>query len=91
MDERADLPAPSLVWNSAVELSQGELWSHLWISLQRLLWGLLAGIQPVRAGCCAGLQPSPRTPGLPTFASLAQVPTLAWIPLSWCFSASAKC
>ena len=27
------LPAPSLVWNSAVELSQGELWSHLWISL----------------------------------------------------------
>lgn len=38
------LPAPALVWSSAVELAGGELWSHLAISLQRLFWGLLAGI-----------------------------------------------
>jgi len=38
------LPAPALVWSSALELAHGELWSHLAISLQRLFWGLLAGI-----------------------------------------------
>ncbi|NWE73126.1 ABC transporter permease, partial [Pseudomonas gingeri] len=31
------LPPPSLVWQSALDLAGGELWSHLWISLQRLL------------------------------------------------------
>ncbi|MEG0969364.1 MAG: ABC transporter permease, partial [Pseudomonas sp.] len=38
------LPAPALVWHSALELAQGELWSHLAISLQRLLVGLLLGV-----------------------------------------------
>ncbi|MEG1082685.1 MAG: ABC transporter permease, partial [Pseudomonas sp.] len=38
------LPAPSLVWHSALELAHGELWMHLGISLQRLLVGLLVGV-----------------------------------------------
>lgn len=80
------LPAPSLVWSSALELSQGELWSHLWISLQRLFWGLLAGIS-VGALLGAALGFSRRLERLvfPTFAGLAQVPTLAWIPLFMVF------
>ena len=80
------LPAPSLVWSSAVELFSGELWSHLWISLQRLFWGLLAGIS---AGAILGgaLGFSRRLERLvfPIFSALAQIPTLAWIPLFMVF------
>ena len=80
------LPAPSLVWNSAVELSQGELWSHLWISLQRLLWGLLAGITAGGIlGAALGLSRTLERLVFPTFTGLAQVPTLAWIPLFMVF------
>ncbi|POA65715.1 ABC transporter permease [Pseudomonas sp. GW531-T4] len=80
------LPAPALVWSSALDLAGGELWSHLAISLQRLAWGLLAGIG---AGAVLGaaLGSSRRLERLvfPTFAALAQVPTLAWIPLFMVF------
>ncbi|AZD05682.1 Alkanesulfonates transport system permease protein [Pseudomonas chlororaphis] len=80
------LPAPALVWSSALELAGGELWSHLAISLQRLAWGLLAGIG---AGAVLGaaLGSSRRLERLvfPTFAALSQVPTLAWIPLFMVF------
>ncbi len=80
------LPAPSLVWNSAVELSQGELWSHLWISLQRLFWGLLAGISAGAVlGAALGFSRRLERLVFPTFAGLAQVPTLAWIPLFMVF------
>ncbi|WP_404941986.1 ABC transporter permease [Pseudomonas danubii] len=80
------LPAPALVWSSALELGRGELWSHLAISLQRLFWGLLAGIA---AGALLGgaLGFSRRLERLvyPTFGALAQIPTLAWIPLFMVF------
>jgi sulfonate transport system permease protein len=80
------LPAPSQVWQSALEFGAGELWGHLWISLQRLLWGLLAGIS---SGLLLGtwLGASQRAQGLvlPTFVALAQIPTLAWIPLFMLF------
>ncbi|MFJ2691195.1 ABC transporter permease [Pseudomonas sp. NPDC087336] len=80
------LPAPSLVWNSAVELSHGELWSHLWISLQRLFWGLLAGITAGAVlGAALGFNRTLERLVFPTFAGLAQVPTLAWIPLFMVF------
>lgn len=80
------LPAPSVVWSSAVELSQGELWSHLWISLQRLFWGLLAGVSAGAAlGAALGFSRRLERLVFPTFAGLAQVPTLAWIPLFMVF------
>ena len=76
------LPAPALVWQSAMEFGSGELWGHLWISLQRLFWGLLAG---VAGGLLLGtwLGASKRAEALvyPSFVALAQIPTLAWIPL----------
>lgn len=80
------LPAPSLVWSSAVELSDGELWSHLVISLQRLFWGLLAGIGSGAVfGAALGLSRRFERLVFPTFTALAQVPTLAWIPLFMVF------
>ncbi|MGY2292753.1 ABC transporter permease [Pseudomonas sp. SDO528_S397] len=80
------LPAPLLVWHSAVELAGGELWGHLAISLQRLGWGLLSGIGAgALLGALLGLSRRAERWVLPTFSALAQVPTLAWIPLFMVF------
>ena len=80
------LPPPSLVWSSAVELAGGELWSHLAISLQRLFWGLLAGIgSGALLGALLGFSARAERLVFPTFSALSQVPTLAWIPLFMVF------
>ena len=80
------LPAPSLVWSSAVELAGGELWSHLAISLQRLFWGLLAGVGAgALLGALLGFSARVERLVFPTFSALSQVPTLAWIPLFMVF------
>ncbi len=80
------LPAPSLVWQSALEYGSGELWGHLWISLQRLAWGLLAGIASgLLLGTWLGGSRRAQTLVMPTFVALAQIPTLAWIPLFMLF------
>lgn len=80
------LPAPSLVWSSAVELAGGELWSHLAISLQRLFWGLLAGVGTgALLGALLGFSARAERLVFPTFSALSQVPTLAWIPLFMVF------
>lgn len=76
------LPAPSLVWHSAGELAQDDLWSNLWISLQRLALGVLAGVlSGAVLGAWLGFSRLAERLVLPTFNALAQVPTLAWIPL----------
>lgn len=80
------LPAPSLVWSSAVELARGDLWNHLAISLQRLFWGLLAGIGAGAVlGAWLGFSPRAERLVFPTFSALSQIPTLAWIPLFMVF------
>ncbi|WP_031319705.1 ABC transporter permease, partial [Pseudomonas tolaasii] len=80
------LPPPSLVWSSAVELAGGELWSHLAISVQRLCWGLLAGIGAGAVlGAVLGFSARAERLIFPTFSALSQVPTLAWIPLFMVF------
>lgn len=80
------LPAPALVWQSAVELAQGELWTHLAISLGRLMLGLVAGvITGAVLGAWLGASHIAERLVLPTFTALAQIPTLAWIPLLMIF------
>ncbi len=75
-----------LVGQSAVELGSGELWSHLWISLQRLLYGLLAGVGlGALLGASLGFSRRAERLVFPTFSALAQIPTLAWIPLFMVF------
>lgn len=76
------LPPPSLVWSSALELGHGELWLHLGISLWRLTLGLLLGVGVGAAlGAWLGFSRRSERLVLPTFNALAQIPTLAWIPL----------
>ncbi len=80
------LPTPELVWQSARELLAGELWSELAISLRRLAWGLLAGVASGAAlGAWLGFSPRAERLVFPTFSALAQIPTLAWIPLFMLF------
>lgn len=76
------LPPPALVWSSALELGHGELWQHLGISLWRLAVGLLLGVAAGAAlGAWLGFSRRSERLVLPTFNALAQIPTLAWIPL----------
>ncbi len=80
------LPAPSLVWQSALDLATNDLPANLWISLQRLFWGLLAGIGGGAVlGAWLGFSRRAERLVLPTFTALAQIPTLAWIPLFMVF------
>ncbi|BAP41568.1 ABC nitrate/sulfonate/bicarbonate transport system, permease component [Pseudomonas sp. StFLB209] len=80
------LPEPALVWQSALELASGEIWVNLGISLQRLAFGLLAGIgSGALLGAWLGSSPRAERLILPTFSALAQIPTLAWIPLFMVF------
>jgi len=76
------LPAPELVWQTALELAREDLFPNLWISLRRLAAGLALGIAAggvlgVLMGCGVGA----RRIIYPTFFALTQVPTLAWLPL----------
>jgi len=76
------LPTPERVWQTLLELGRGELWQHLAISLKRLAWGLLGGVAAgVALGALLGSSARAERLVFPTFAALAQVPTLAWIPL----------
>lgn len=80
------LPGPDLVWQTAVELATEELWRNLIISLGRLAAGLVAGIVAGAAlGAWLGASRFAERLVLPTFSALAQVPTLAWIPLLMTF------
>ena len=76
------LPSPTQVWSTFVEFAHGELWSELAISLQRLALGLLGGISiGLALGVALGSSARAERWFLPTFSALAQIPTLAWIPL----------
>lgn len=80
------LPTPELVLQAARELLAGDLLAQLGISLKRLAWGLLAGIASGLAlGAWLGFSRRAERLILPTFSALAQVPTLAWIPLFMLF------
>lgn len=80
------LPLPSVVWQSAVELASGELWTNLAISLVRLMLGLVAGVVIGAAlGTWLGASRVAERLVLPTFSALAQIPTLAWTPLLMIF------
>lgn len=77
------LPAPALVWQSAVELWQsGELATHVGYSAARIGWGLLTGVSIGAAlGFSLGLSRQVRAYAAPTLDVVAQFPVLGWVPL----------
>lgn len=77
------LPEPLVVWDSLVQLwSSGELLDHARVSLLRVVYGFSAGAAAGLAlGLAMGLSETVEDYVRPLFTALAQVPTLAWIPL----------
>lgn len=77
------LPAPELVWQSAVELWQsGELLLHLSASATRIGWSLLiGGGAGLLLGFALGLSRELRAYLAPSFEVVAQFPVLGWVPL----------
>jgi len=76
-------PAPTSIAQKFVDLARsGELWTHLWASLQRLFWGfLLGGIPGVILGITMGLSRPVRAAVDPLVASTYPIPKSAILPL----------
>lgn len=75
------LPSPRQVIATAGELLHGDLLTHLGVSLLRLGNGLLAGVLTgTLLGTLMGASPRAERLLYPTVYTLAQIPTLGWIP-----------
>lgn len=77
------LPAPAAVWTAGVELAEtGQLWTHIAISLQRVLLGFAFGsLIGLVIAAVVGLSRLGDVLLSPTLAALRAVPSLAWVPL----------
>jgi len=76
------LPTPELVWQTAAELLGDNLVANLLISLRRLAFGLAAGVLGgTLLGAAMGSSRTFDAVIAPSFYALAQIPTLAWLPL----------
>ncbi len=77
------LPTPASVFTAGVELAErGELWTHIAISIQRVLLGFAIGsVIGLAAAGVVGLSRLGDVLLSPTLAALRAVPSLAWVPL----------
>ncbi|WP_091234515.1 ABC transporter permease [Microbacterium sp. 3J1] len=77
------LPAPATVITAGVELAErGELWTHIAISVQRVLLGFAIGsVIGLAAAGIVGLSRIGDVLLSPTLAAVRAVPSLAWVPL----------
>lgn len=77
------LPSPESVWLALTEASlSGELWSHLQISVWRVLAGFSVGLLGgLLLGVAMGLSPTFKDYVYPLFKAFSQVPVLGWLPL----------
>ncbi|MDB5797058.1 MAG: tauC [Paucimonas sp.] len=76
-------PAPSVIGKKGLDLAaSGELWTHLWASLQRLFWGsLLGGVPALLLGIVMGLYRPIRVAIDPLIAATYPIPKSAILPL----------
>jgi sulfonate transport system permease protein len=76
------LPAPSVVWGTALDLIiSGQLSSAFWISLFRLATGLvIGGVGGVLLGTLMGLSRTAEAYLGPTVRAIWLVPSLGWLP-----------
>ena len=77
------LPAPASVFLAGVELAEtGQLWTHIAISVQRVLLGFAIGsVIGLAAAGVVGLSRLGDVLLSPTLAAVRAVPSLAWVPL----------
>ncbi|ENW79788.1 hypothetical protein F909_02891 [Acinetobacter sp. ANC 3929] len=76
------LPAPSSLWQSFWELTQGDLLQHIYISTWRVLVGFALGCGlGLIFAIWVGLSKEAEAYLEPTFSALKSIPSLAWIPL----------
>jgi sulfonate transport system permease protein len=77
------LPAPSMVLRSLLDLwHSGELWTHIEITLLRVLLGFLAGTAAATVlGALTGYSQLWRRLLDPTLQALRSIPSIAWVPL----------
>jgi len=77
------LPAPASVFTAGVELAQrGELWTHVAISVQRVVLGFAIGsLVGLAVAGVVGLSRLGDVLLSPTLAAVRAVPSLAWVPL----------
>jgi sulfonate transport system permease protein len=76
------LPAPSIVWGTAIDLmASGQLQSELMISILRLMAGLLlGGSAGLAIGLVMGLSRTTEAYLAPTVRAIWMVPSLGWLP-----------
>jgi sulfonate transport system permease protein len=76
------LPAPSIVWATALDLTQsGRLFSELSVSLLRLAAGLvIGGVGGLLIGTLMGLSRTAEAYLAPTVRMIWLVPSLGWLP-----------
>ena len=77
------LPTPGSVFQAGVELAEsGQLWTHIAISVQRVLLGFAIGsVIGLAAAGVVGLSRWGDVLLSPTLAAVRAVPSLAWVPL----------
>ena len=77
------LPTPFSVVTAGIELAErGQLWTHIAISVQRVLLGFVIGSSiGLAAAAVVGLSKLGDVLLSPTLAALRAVPSLAWVPL----------
>lgn len=77
------LPTPASVFTAGVELAErGQLWTHIAISVQRVLLGFAIGsVIGLAVAAIVGLSRLGDVLLSPTLAALRAVPSLAWVPL----------
>ncbi len=76
------LPTRELVWQTAADLLGDNLVANLLVSLRRLAFGLVAGVLGgTLLGAAMGTSQTVDAVIAPSFYALAQIPTLAWLPL----------
>ncbi len=76
------LPAPSIVWDTALGLiGSGQLFSELSVSLVRLVVGLaIGGVGGLLVGVLMGLSKTVEAYLAPTVRAIWLVPSLGWLP-----------
>ncbi|MGW9158418.1 MULTISPECIES: ABC transporter permease [unclassified Microbacterium] len=77
------LPTPASVFQAGVELAEtGQLWTHIAISVQRVLLGFAIGsVIGLAVAGVVGLSRLGDVLLSPTLTALRAVPSLAWVPL----------